>query len=105
MSEKLTGLWAKTRDSVLARVAVIESATDALRTGTLDADARAAAERAAHKLAGVAGTFGYWEAAEMAREAESAFEGTEPIPPMCVTQLSEIAVKLHAQLMVPPKSE
>ncbi|MEP6491216.1 MAG: Hpt domain-containing protein [bacterium] len=100
-ADVLAQLWAKSREGVLARVAVIEGAVSALQAGTLDTDSRAAAERAAHKLAGVASTFGHWDVGDMAREVESAFEGIGPIPPSRATQLSEIAAKLRVHLSAP----
>jgi len=98
MANMLAALWAKSRDGVLERVTVIESAALALRNGSLDPGLRGEAERAAHKLAGVAGTFGYSDATDMAREAEGAFEGSDTISPEMVSRLSEVAVLLRQQL-------
>ncbi|MEP6494142.1 MAG: Hpt domain-containing protein [bacterium] len=98
MAEMLAALWAKSRDGILERVTVIEAATLALRNGSLDVVLRADAERAAHKLAGVAGTFGYGDATELAREAEAAFGGTDEFSPDMVLRLSAIAVALREQL-------
>jgi HPt (histidine-containing phosphotransfer) domain-containing protein len=98
MRDMLSELWAKSRDQVMARVAVIESAAVALQNGTFDAEQRAAAEREAHKLAGIAGTFGYWDATDLAREAESVFSGTEAISEDGARRIETIAVLLRAQL-------
>lgn len=98
-------LWAKSRDRVLERVSVIEAASLALRSGSLSAELRAEAEREAHKLAGVAGTFGYWDATELAREAEELFGGTDAIPSEGVERLSAIALLLRAQLSVSAPEE
>ena len=63
-------LWQQVRRTELDRVSVIKGAVIALMEGRLDEDARAAAEREAHKIAGSAGTFGMHRASEIARELE-----------------------------------
>jgi HPt (histidine-containing phosphotransfer) domain-containing protein len=98
MSDMLSELWAKSREQVMARVAVIESAAVALHAGTFDAEQRAAAERDAHKLAGVAGTFGYWDATDLAREAENLFSGADAISEDGARRIETIGALLRAQL-------
>jgi HPt (histidine-containing phosphotransfer) domain-containing protein len=98
MSDMLAELWAKSRGHVLARVAAIQAAAVALQAGTLSLEERAAAESEAHKLAGVAGTFGYWDATELAREAEGLLDGTEAISDEGCRRLAAIAVLLKEQL-------
>jgi len=96
MSDMLSELWAKSRGHVLARVAAIESAAVASQAGTLSVEQRAAAESEAHKLAGVAGTFGYWDATELAREAEGLL--AESVSDEGGRRLAAIAVLLKEQL-------
>jgi chemotaxis protein histidine kinase CheA len=93
-------LWQKSRAGILERVRVIECAVLALRLGQLTEAARADAERAAHKLAGIAGTFGFWNATELAREAEAALAFDAKRSPEIVCRLGEIASALYAQLSV-----
>lgn len=100
MGGLLSALWNKSRDRVLERVTVIDAAASALRSGGLDMELRATAEREAHRLAGVAGTFGFWDATDLAREAEGMFAGTEAISRDAVERLTEIARLLRAQLIV-----
>lgn len=95
-------LWQKSRSGVLERVRVIECAVLSLRLGQLTELARADAERAAHKLVGVAGTFGYWNASELAREAEAALAIDATRSPEIVARLGEIASLLYAQLSAEP---
>ena len=97
MDAALLDLWIKSLPKMLERVRVMELAVVALRVGRLDAVDRANAERAAHKIAGVAGTFGFWDATELAREAEAAFTGTDPISTETTKHLSEIASQLWKQ--------
>jgi hypothetical protein len=82
---------------VLERVGVIESCAVALRMGTLDLESRSRAERAAHKIADAAKILGYWDANQMACEAQAAFDGNDPIPPNVVVRLLEIATALREE--------
>jgi diguanylate cyclase (GGDEF)-like protein len=67
-------IWARRRPEALERVALLEEAVAALRSGALPSDLRDQARREAHKLAGSAGTFGFPRASEAARELELALE-------------------------------
>lgn len=98
LDEGMLALWQKSRPGVLERVRTIECAVLAMRLGQLNETARADAERAAHKLAGVAGTFGYWNATELAREAEAALALDAKRSPEIVARLTEIASTLYTQL-------
>jgi len=54
------------RGEIHSRMAAIDAAVAQLGNGPLGDDSRAAAVRAAHQLAGTAGTFGFTEASEQA---------------------------------------
>ncbi|HEU4811629.1 MAG TPA: diguanylate cyclase, partial [Nocardioides sp.] len=74
----IAAIWDRVRPTVLEGVAVIEEAVVALLEGRLGEEERAAAERAAHKIAGSAGTFGFHRATGLARDLEALFAvGTE----------------------------
>jgi hypothetical protein len=98
LDQGMVQLWKNSRSGILERVRVIECAVLALRLGQLTDAARADAERAAHKLAGIAGTLGYWNATELAREAEAALSIDAKRSPEIVCRLGEIATALYAQL-------
>ena len=97
----LAAIWERSRDTIIGRVDILESAAVALLNAPLSADARRAAESAAHKLAGAVGTFGFWDASAIAREAELILQGSDPITPANVLKLSNIAVQLRRQLESP----
>jgi HPt (histidine-containing phosphotransfer) domain-containing protein len=63
---ELARLWDAHRGEIDSRMAAIDAAVAQLRDGTLSDESRAAAVRAAHQLAGTAGTFGFTEASEHA---------------------------------------
>jgi HPt (histidine-containing phosphotransfer) domain-containing protein len=66
-------LWAKFLPENEERVATLEAASAASARGSLSEDEREAAGSAAHKLAGVLGTFGLTRGTELARELEQMF--------------------------------
>jgi HPt (histidine-containing phosphotransfer) domain-containing protein len=66
-------LWVRFLPEIKARVAVLEAAVQAVGEGKLAAKQREAAQAAAHKLAGVLGTFGLTRGTVLARELELTF--------------------------------
>lgn len=72
LPDAMARLWAKFKPEIERRVAVLESAAEALSAGTLDDEQRATAHEVAHKLAGSLGTFGRPHGTELARQAELA---------------------------------
>lgn len=77
--ERLQAILDRARASFTQHLATIDAAVSHLAAGTLDENERHAAERAAHRLAGAAGTVGYSHATAPAREIEDAFAG-DPRP-------------------------
>ena len=72
LARTLDGLWQRFLSETLDRVAVLESVTTAITDGRFSPEQREAAQAAAHKLAGVLGTFGLARGTEIARELELA---------------------------------
>lgn len=66
LDARLAQVWAEHRGEIAARIDTIDAAVAALATGGLDRAARLTAVRAAHRLAGTAGTFGFDLASEHA---------------------------------------
>jgi HPt (histidine-containing phosphotransfer) domain-containing protein len=79
LNQVLDQLWVRFLPEIEERVNVIAAAAACLQRGKLDATEREAAHAAAHKLAGVLGTFGLARGTELARELEVAFEGRSDI--------------------------
>ena len=83
LTAALDRLWARFLPEIRERVAVIESAIQSLASGPLTAEQQVAAASAAHKLAGVLGTFNLHRGTELARELELQFtempDSTEPL--------------------------
>jgi HPt (histidine-containing phosphotransfer) domain-containing protein len=95
MADALAKLWTKFLPEILDRVHILESAGAALSAGRLGAEERGAAAAAAHKLAGVLGTFGLAEGTALAREAEVAYSGNPTSDPVGAERLRQIALELE----------
>lgn len=74
IAELLNRMWVKFLPDIEERVAVLESAANAVSRGNLTDELREKAWSAAHKLAGTLGTFGLDEGTVLAREAELLYE-------------------------------
>jgi HPt (histidine-containing phosphotransfer) domain-containing protein len=95
MTDALDQMWAKFLPQLEERVAVLGRAAEALAAGTLSLDMRAEANAAAHKLAGVLGTFGLTKGTILAREAEIIYSGEPEPDPDAATRLGQIAAELQ----------
>lgn len=98
LSAALDRLWAQFLPQMEERVGLIEAANRALASGALSIDQRAAANSAAHKLAGVLGTFGLTKGTVLAREAELLFSSESEINESTLPRLREIAQHLRSMV-------
>jgi HPt (histidine-containing phosphotransfer) domain-containing protein len=96
MNEALARLWNQFRPQIAQRVSLLESANLALAASKLSKDQQGEANSAAHKLAGVLGTFGLTKGTVLAREAELLYAGDEEPDPGSLPRLNEIAGELKA---------
>jgi HPt (histidine-containing phosphotransfer) domain-containing protein len=97
LTEALDRLWIQFLPQMEERVAALEAASGSLAAGTLSPDLCAEAHAAAHKLAGVLGTFDLTRGTILAREAEMLFccgPETDPDPDAAV-RLTAIARQLR----------
>lgn len=91
----IRAIWARRREEVIGRIDAIDDAVAALLQDALDDLTRHAGHRAAHQLAGAAGTFGFALAGRLARELEHALaDGAQREAPL----LAELARALRAEL-------
>jgi HPt (histidine-containing phosphotransfer) domain-containing protein len=97
LNAALDRLWKQFLPQMEERVATIEAASTALTGGRLTDDQRGAAQTAAHKLAGVLGTFGLTKGTILAREAEMLYAGDAD--PASAAQLNDIAAQLRALIL------
>lgn len=88
-------LWVQYQPQLEERVATLESAAAALSAHALSPDLRAEASSAAHKLAGVLGTFGLDEGTVLAREAETFYSSDARSEDGHANRLVEIASQIR----------
>lgn len=98
VTSAVAGVWSRARPAVLAGVALQERAIVAVLAGELDTDTRANALRAAHKLAGGLGTYGFTEASAAAHQLEQVWESTAPLRSTDAASLAAVAVELRRGL-------
>ena len=70
LQKKMAELWMRHLTEITARVGVLERACSVLDAGKFSEEERKVASAAAHKLAGVLGTFGRSRGTELARQVE-----------------------------------
>ena len=73
LHEMLAALWVRSRQTVIDRAALLQTAANLWVENRLDEPTRMRAVDSAHKLAGVLGTFGLPRGTDLAREAEVLF--------------------------------
>ncbi len=95
-NDALDRLWAQHLPTIEARVAILELTAAALGHREIKSEERAAANSAAHKLAGVLGTFGLTKGTVLAREAEILYSGDPGADPADTATLARIAAELKA---------
>ena len=96
MAEAMNRIWARHLPELEERVATLETAAAAAAEDRLNPELCEQAASAAHKLAGVLGTFGLHEGTVLAREAESLYAtGPQELPD---ARLVTLASQLRAVL-------
>lgn len=98
LAEALNRMWKQFLPQMNERVAVLDAANEALAAGKLSEDQRAEANAAAHKLAGVLGTFGLTKATVLAREAEVIYSGDIGTDPHALEKLENIALQIKTHI-------
>ena len=97
-SAAIDRLWSRFLPEIRERVGILENAAKDAAAGRLDNAACMAANSAAHKLAGVLGTFGLTRGTVLARELEVIYARTDGPDEGSTRRLGEIAVELRAMV-------
>ena len=98
LNEALDRLWAQFMPQMQDRLEKLEGAAQALAAGELRDAQRHEAHDAAHKLAGVLGTFGLTKGTILAREAEIVYSGDPEPDPSLAAHLIAGAEELRAMI-------
>jgi HPt (histidine-containing phosphotransfer) domain-containing protein len=97
----MTRIWEQIRQNVMDRLEVLDQAVAALREGDLNEELRESAEREAHKLGGLVGTFGYAEGTRSAKKMERMLEAGLPLGQAEAQWLSDLVAALRSDLEQP----
>ena len=96
LSAALERMWTRFYPEMIERLAVLETAAAACAAGRLNPPQIEAAAAAAHKLAGVLGTFGLAEGTELARKLENLYSAANGAARLPSTRLRAITVQLRS---------
>ena len=95
MKEAIDRLWAKFLPEMKERVAILQAAAVAFAADQLSEAQHEAANTAAHKLAGVLGTFGLTRGTVLARELEIMYSQENGPDPATAARLGALAAELR----------
>ncbi len=95
LADALNQLWLRHLSENLVRISILETAAAACTGGVLSHEQREAAISAAHKLAGVLGSFDLKEGTELARELEALYSKGNGPDAAAGPQLASLAAKLR----------
>ncbi|HWE86830.1 MAG TPA: Hpt domain-containing protein [Terracidiphilus sp.] len=98
VSAILDQLWVKFLPQMQERVATLQDAGDALALSELPPAVRAEAHSAAHKLAGILGTFGLENGTTLAREAESLLAPGKNLDSPAQHRLDQISTEIRSMI-------
>jgi HPt (histidine-containing phosphotransfer) domain-containing protein len=95
LTEAVNRLWGRFLPQLQERIATLETSAAAFTAGHLSTVQQAAANAAAHKLAGVLGTFGLTRGTVLARELEIIYSRDGGPDPAQAARLTKIAAELR----------
>lgn len=98
LAAALRGMWTRFLPEMLERVAILESAASSCAAASLTPAQQRSAAAAAHKLAGVLGTFGLAEGTTLARELENLYSAPDLPAPSHSAQLLSLTARLRAMI-------
>ncbi|MGI8773358.1 MAG: Hpt domain-containing protein [Acidobacteriaceae bacterium] len=79
LHDLLATLWCRSEETIVQRLEVLRASYQCLQKNASDQAARRTGADAAHKLAGILGTFGLPSGTELARQTEVALEADGPL--------------------------
>jgi HPt (histidine-containing phosphotransfer) domain-containing protein len=98
LSRAIDRLWARFLPEIRERVEILEAAASAVSAKKLSRTRRQAAQAAAHKLAGVLGTFSLTHGTVLAREAEATYSRESAPSASDGKRLASLAAELRAMI-------
>lgn len=102
LASKLNELWRASRPVILERIAVLHATHAALAADLADTEARREGREAAHKLAGVLGTFGIPRGSQIASAIEAVLLRESPLNADDLSALAAQIAELDALIAAKP---
>lgn len=102
LAAKLNEIWRASRPIILERMAVLHATQAALAADLHNGDARREGREAAHKLAGVLGTFGLPRGSELASALEEILKADMPLTADDLTTLATHIAELESVIASKP---
>ena len=96
LSAALDRMWVQYLPLMQERVEVLEAAAREFAAGPLSVDRQQAAQAAAHRLAGVLGTFGLTRGTVLARELETMYSRRNDSEASLAERFSSITAEIRA---------
>ena len=96
LNKALDRMWIQFLPQIKERLAILDSAAPSFAANQLTKPQREAANAAAHKLAGILGSFGLTRGTVLARELEIVYSRDGGPDPALNAQLASIAAELRA---------
>jgi HPt (histidine-containing phosphotransfer) domain-containing protein len=98
LAAALGSLWTKFLPEMTARLSILETAAASLAASSLTPAQQESAASAAHKLAGVLGTFGLAEGTALARELETLYSAAAAPSPTHSVHILSITADLRSEI-------
>ena len=98
LHDLLATLWSRSRETIGERLDILRTTHRVLRANPTDKSARRAGADAAHKLAGILGTFGLPDGTNLARHVEVMLESAAPIRAFDLEALQRAIDQLHQMI-------
>ena len=98
LHDLLATLWSRSSQTIGERLDVLRATHRTLRANPADKTSRRAGADAAHKLAGILGTFGLPEGTNLARQTETMLESAAPIHAFDLDKLQKTIDQLHQMI-------
>lgn len=96
LAAALNGMWTKFLPEMTARLSILETAAASLAAASLTPAQQQAAASAAHKLAGVLGTFGLAQGTALARELETLYSAPAAPSPTHSAHILSLTASLRS---------
>jgi HPt (histidine-containing phosphotransfer) domain-containing protein len=98
LHDLLATLWCRSQETIAERLAVVRASYQSLQKNAADRAARRSGADAAHKLAGILGTFGLPAGTELARQTEIALEADAPLTTAQLAGMGEVIQQLASMI-------